>query len=729
MSSTPNPLLAAALEYAARGWPVMPLHAVQKVTGGPSVCDCRRADCDSPAKHPRTRDGLKSASTDPKVIIRWWDMWPTSNVGIRTGEIGPDRFLSVLDVDPRSGGDESLSALVSANGPLPETMVSLTGGGGQHYVFEGTTPIKTTSHRLGRGLDTRGGGGAFGSGYIVAPPSAHISGRTYEWEVSSPATPTAPPSWLAMLANASVAAPGPTSDGATIGDGQTGGSGRKRTLHSMGRTMRARGMTENEIFAALAVVNAARCLPPLDEKDVRRVAEHAARVAPGRSPEYESRRLRVVRPGDGAELGIREPGEDDDESAWKQQLVLTKDGAVRSSFGNLCVLLRHSPAWKGRFSYNEQALRPVIDGRALLDGDMGRIREQIERLYGITPGPEPLSQAVLTIAQERPFHPLRNFLDKLPKWDGVPRIERVLREILCAPSISPETDALMSRMLRAWFVALIARARNPGCKVDTVLVLVGPQGAKKSTFFAEMAGEWFSDSHMDLANKDSYMQLTETWIYEWGEIERMTARRGNEEIKSFLTSRFDTFRPPYAKNIMRVPRACLIVGTTNKQEFLTDPTGSRRFWIGRVGRHVNIALLREWRPQLLAEAQAAWEAGEPWWLDEHEDAAREHAADAHVQADSWQEAVAEWLVNRTPGPITAKRVLSGALRIDVKDHTPERMQRVAVVMRSLGYEQHRVRLPGTTHSKQRVWLEVGREHDLGGPIGSASDDAPDGDDE
>jgi hypothetical protein len=701
-----NALLEAALSYAARGWPVMPLHSVQQVAGGPAVCDCRKSNCDSPAKHPRTRDGLKSASTDPEQIKKWWGMWPRSNIGIRTGEIGPGRYLTVLDVDPRSGGNEALEALLQTHGQLPDTMVALTGGGGFHYFLEGSQPIKTTSHRLGHGLDTRGGGGQYGAGYVVAAPSQHISGKFYEWELSSPDKPLEPPQWLVLATNGntSTAQTNLPADGAPIIDGQAGGVGRKRTLHSLGRTMRARGLTGEEIFAALAAVNASRCNPPLDEKDVRRVAEHAARVPPGVSPGYAAkRRLHVVRPGeptDGAGFGMREPGEDTEER-WEDQLRRNEEGAIKSTFGNLCLILRHSPAWKGRLSYNEQALKPLLDERALNDGDIGRMREQVERLYGIAPGADNLGHAALTVAQEKPFHPLRAFLDALPAWDGTKRIERVAREILNCESVT----TLVNKMLRAWFVALIARARQPGCKVDNVLCLVGRQGARKSTFFAEIGGDWFSDSHMDISNKDSYMQLAESWIFEWGEIERMTARRGNEEIKSFLTSRADTFRPPYAKSIQRVPRACLVVGTTNREEFLSDPTGSRRFWIVRVGDRVEIRLLREWRAQLLAEALAAFNAGESWWLEGDDDVAREDAASDHIQVDTWVDAVVEWLAGRAPDakPPSTKQVLSGALRVEIKDHTPDRMQRVGNVMRSLGFDSKRVH--EGTFGKQRVWVK------------------------
>lgn len=149
--------LEAALEYAERGWSVLPLHSVQD-----SRCTCGRADCPSPGKHPRTPNGLKEATTNEVTIREWWAKWRNANVGILTGK---PSGLIVLDVDPRHGGDVSLDNIELQHGPLPDTVEALTGGGGRHIllVYPGFRVRNKTN--LFPGVDVRADGG-----YIVAPP-------------------------------------------------------------------------------------------------------------------------------------------------------------------------------------------------------------------------------------------------------------------------------------------------------------------------------------------------------------------------------------------------------------------------------------------------------------------------------------------------------------------------------------------------------------------------------
>lgn len=177
----------AALVYARRGWPVFPCHS----PSGRSVgCSCGHGDCSSPGKHPRVASGLHAATTESSQIERWWTRWPHANVAIRTGAASQ---LVVIDVDPAHGGADSLDALVRRHGRFFEaTRTVRTGGGGWHYYFEhpGVTVRNDTGRRLGRGIDVRAEGG-----YVLAPPSVHVSGERYELE---PGTKTAAPlpEWL-----------------------------------------------------------------------------------------------------------------------------------------------------------------------------------------------------------------------------------------------------------------------------------------------------------------------------------------------------------------------------------------------------------------------------------------------------------------------------------------------------------------------------------------------------
>ena len=172
-----------AMGYARRNWAVLPIH--QPTQRG---CSCSQDECGSPAKHPKITGGLSNASMDQRVIGRWWRQWPAANVGIRTGR---GSGLVVIDVDPAHGGDDSLADLESIHGALGGWQVR-TGSGGEHRWFSHPgAQVRNSAGQLGAGIDVRGDGG-----YIIAPPSRHISGGGYSWVEARGPLPQLP-DWLA----------------------------------------------------------------------------------------------------------------------------------------------------------------------------------------------------------------------------------------------------------------------------------------------------------------------------------------------------------------------------------------------------------------------------------------------------------------------------------------------------------------------------------------------------
>lgn len=170
-----NPARWAA-RYAATGLPVLPLHTIRD-----GRCSCGRADCHSPGKHPLTRAGKDDASTDLDRVAGWWRRWPRANVGLR-----PPCGLVVLDVDPRNGGATALFELTRRHGQLPPTLTARTGSGGLHIWLGYGGPARG---RLCPGVDVK-----TNSGYLVAPPSRHTTGRRYQWVTGLPTAPA--PRWL-----------------------------------------------------------------------------------------------------------------------------------------------------------------------------------------------------------------------------------------------------------------------------------------------------------------------------------------------------------------------------------------------------------------------------------------------------------------------------------------------------------------------------------------------------
>jgi putative DNA primase/helicase len=260
-------LFEAALAYAERGWPVFPVYGI---CNGRCLCGGRE-DC-TPGKHPMTYNGHLAATTDETTIRSWWASTPDANVAIATGGA-----LLVIDVDPRHDGDATLAALEHAHGELPSTPEVLTGGGGRHVYFRhpGVT-VRVGANVLGRGVDVKAEGG-----YVVAPPSSHISGNAYTWEVTRDADDVQladVPAWMLGLLTKVPAAEAPRSTPTTdlVPEGE-----RNEYLASRAGSMRRRGMTETSIVAALRAENAERCRPPLPDAEVVKIARSISRHAPG----------------------------------------------------------------------------------------------------------------------------------------------------------------------------------------------------------------------------------------------------------------------------------------------------------------------------------------------------------------------------------------------------------------------------------------------------------------
>lgn len=273
MSETVSLHLEAALAYARRGWSVLPIHYIRDLR-----CSCDRVECASAGKHPRTLQGVKDATTEQEAIQRWWIDFPETNIGIATGW---KSRLVVLDIDPRHNGDDSLAQLERQYGPLPHTVEVLTGGGGRHIYFQHPGGV-IKSKPIVLGLDIKADGG-----YVVAPPSMHVSGRPYQWECASHPDdiPIADlPSWLlAMLARGSTEKAAPPAL-ARIPEGA-----RNVTLTSLGGTMRRKGMTAGAIEAALLQENAQRCSPPLSAHEVKSIAASVARYPSQTDAKVDSR--------------------------------------------------------------------------------------------------------------------------------------------------------------------------------------------------------------------------------------------------------------------------------------------------------------------------------------------------------------------------------------------------------------------------------------------------------
>lgn len=271
--------LEAALYLASRGGRVFPLHGVRPNAEGRFVCTCGKADCPDAGKHPMAKlapRGLTNATNDEKVVRRWFTCEPLANVGLLTGP------TVVLDVDPRHGGDTSLQALEAEHGSLPETCRSITGGGGEHVFFRPPAGVKIRNSigdkgGLAPGLDIRSTGG-----YIVAPPSLHVSGRSYAWSVDHHPddVPPAPmPDWMVQALGQSIAgtARDPSEWRRLVAEGVAEGGRDVAVTRLAGHLMR-RYVDPGVVHELLQVWNEARCQPPLSAAQVTKAVGSIARI-------------------------------------------------------------------------------------------------------------------------------------------------------------------------------------------------------------------------------------------------------------------------------------------------------------------------------------------------------------------------------------------------------------------------------------------------------------------
>ena len=356
-------------------------------------------------------------------------------------------------------------------------------------------------------------------------------------------------------------------------------------------------------------------------------------------------------------------------------------------------LHREAIMGRGELTLNVMTQEVCFNGRTLDDNAVTWVRAGIERYARTGDGkklkfpPEEIRSALLAIGSKKPFHPIEEWLVGL-RWDGTHRVDAGL-----PVSLGQQQGGLQALLLRRWMLGCVARALRPGCKMDTVLVLVGPQGIGKSTFFSIMGGEWFTDEAVNLADKDSKMILGRAWLLEWAELESMRRARDQEAIKAFLSQQVDLFRPPYGRNLVAVPRTSVIVGTTNSKQFLSDPSGNRRFWPIEVER-VDQDWLRANRDQLWAEAVDAFRTGEQWWLEPEAEPFLAQAHEDFKETDTWEPLVSDFISLRTE--VTTAEVLEKAIGKPAGQWSKSDAMRVAAVLRSLLWVRTKVRRGQTT---------------------------------
>jgi hypothetical protein len=348
---------------------------------------------------------------------------------------------------------------------------------------------------------------------------------------------------------------------------------------------------------------------------------------------------------------------------WRDELRYAKDGTPLASATNISLCLGHGLGLGGgAVAYNQLKDRldirdptrlpwakPGEVPRPWSDNDDTEAAMALDQLLGgLVIRPHTVTPLIEALGRRHAFHPVREYLGGLV-WDGIPRLDRLLIDHGGALD-NPFVRAATARTL----IAAVARAMKPGCKVDTALILESTQGFGKSTLFSALAvdPEYFSDSTGHIGEQTSAEMACTHWVVEMAELAGLTKGDLNQ-IKAFLSRRYDKFRPAYGRRVVDYPRQCIMVGTVNPEiaGYLKDLTGNRRFWIVKVDR-IDWSYVDDWRDQLWAEAKARYDAGEKWWLDDDKEAdlvkAQQETAKERTAEPELCESLREFIAKR-PG--------------------------------------------------------------------------------
>lgn len=377
----------------------------------------------------------------------------------------------------------------------------------------------------------------------------------------------------------------------------------------------------------------------------------------------------------------------DAEGEWLDSCIKGETGKPLPVLANVLIGLRAQ--WPGHFYYDEMLCAPVLmkslvgendfTPRPVTDADVGQLQEQLQCVGLKRLAKDVTHQAVDVRANECRFHPVRDYLEHLV-WDKEPRLLKLLPTYFGA-----ESSSYTQNIGKMFLISIVARILRPGCKADHLLVIEGPQGILKSTACAILGGPWFSDSLPDVtAGKDVSQHLRGKWLIEVSEMHAMN-RAETTHLKAFITRCSERYRPSYGRKEVIEPRQCVFVGSTNKDTYLRDETGGRRFWPVKAG-DIDIDALARDRDQLLAEATHLFRKGAPWWPDrnfERKFVIPEQAA--RYEADAWEDDIRKFLVQHTR--VTIGQVARDALSIETPRIGTAEQRRIDAALEQLGWRR------------------------------------------
>ena len=635
-------------------------------------------------KEPATKHGLHAWTDSPDDVAEIWRRNPEYNIGIALGEPSGGVFVIDIDVHDGSDGIEFLEEWEREHGKLPQTVSVVTGTGGIHMYYRSNVPVRCSVNR-DAGIDVRGDGG-----YVVAPPSVHPNGSPYFYDLSRDDVEIA---WADERVREFLACvQGRLEEDRRkfelperIGTGE-----RNETLFKYACSLQSKGRPDDEIRDAVFGANFSRCDKPLTTSEVNKLLHSVSNFEKGKSRDVEKStekpddQFETVEPGMGLDLDKR-----------KKPLLTSY---------NFSKILELDPALSGRFWYDEMSYcRKVVLPLPWDAGGEGTVRQLTEADYSgmdiymshryRMSKRQAMADAVVGVCMGASRNPLQELISAV-EWDGIVRLPGLLYEL--AGSAMDDYEYAVSELIGH---ALVARAFRPGCKLDSMFVLCGPQGCGKSSAIRSLAlcAEWYCDSVGTFDGDDAVEKIRGKHVVEVSELSAFKRSKDIETIKGFITRRSDTIRPKYARETEDRPRTCVLFGSTNAGGYISDVTGARRFVNIECGinpvRHDTVrggAELDHYIRQVYAEAKAWLDDGSvrhDLVLPEAADAVAAAFAESHSEVDPREGVIEEYLISvleRSDRPdkcVCVREVMEKALSVGPDQWNKKLSNEVAEIVR------------------------------------------------
>ena len=328
----------------------------------------------------------------------------------------------------------------------------------------------------------------------------------------------------------------------------------------------------------------------------------------------------------------------------------------------------------------------------------GKVIDGADRFYlklaemGYKVGKELAIDCLVQVANENLYNPVTEYLLHCEH-----NVEPTYIDGLATAYLRPGDGgaSIYDEMLKRTLIGAVARAFDPGYKHDTACVIMGDQGAYKSSFWGCLGGPFYSDALGDISTKDDVMVLHRSWIMEWAELDHITNRKHAGQVKAFLSQAVDLLRVPYGKAVEAFPRRGIIVGTTNKTAgFLVDETGNRRFWVIPTTKtqvdQINTATLLIERDAIWSAAVHAYRNGENNRLPLAMELAVQQENDAYMIESPWRSAILTYLADRRSMEVlTSEEILVKAIQKPMERQTKVDQMQVASILKELGWTKRR----------------------------------------